>query len=304
MSEKEVKKAIKNFNNRSLTNEQEIMLLVNRIDKWELEFLDIAGKSESQTRQAINEWLNEGEFIYGDGMIQSNSMAGFGGYGITRSVVNARISLKDYKEAYSKRILNLSNRDLTQARLLRNSLAFSLRDKWQEVYAKYDQYIKQSTGSLGQIKRDFMKKAVYQDAVFFVDSIGRQWRPTAYSEMWARTRSREIEDDLSTDEMGEFGLDIVKINNVSTTTPICLQYEGKYFSLNGATPELPILDMLPPFHPNCRHRKFPVREFKSNQLTVNSNIDKRVSTLSKSWSKAEKENVNKQKLWNNKNRTK
>jgi hypothetical protein len=147
-----------------------------------------------------------------------------------------------------------------------------------------------------------MKKAIYKDSVFFIDSAGRQWRPTAYADMYARTRSREIEDIIMTDEMQEVGLDVVRINNVSTTTPICLQYEGKYFSLFGKTPELPILEIKSPFHPRCRHRMLPQRDYQPQQLSVNKKVDKKVSKLSKDWSDAEKSSITKQEAWNLENR--
>jgi hypothetical protein len=305
MGVKATEKAIKgNLNTGSLTNQNEVFKFSRAISNWELTFFDLRGINDIQTKENMNEWLDEMEILYGEGMVQANVQAGYGGYGITHRTAKLGFDFNAYKEVYRNQILRLSNKDLTEARLLRNSLASSLGDdQWKIVYDQYDNFIKQSVGmSLDTIKKEFQKKAIYQDSVFFIDSIGRSWRPSAYSEMWARTRSREIEDEIMADEMTEVGLDVIRINNVSTVTPICLQFEGKFFSKHGETPELPVLEIKPPFHPNCRHRMLPQRDFRSKMLTTNTKVNKRVSKLRKDWTGGEKKAVRNQEQWNRENR--
>lgn len=305
MGIKATEKAIRgNLNTGSLINKSEVFKFSRAIESWELRFFDLQGITDIQTKANLNEWLDEMEIIYSEGMIEANVQSGYGGYGITHRAGKLGFDFKVYREAYKNQILRLSNKDLTEARLLRNSLASSLGDnQWKLLYKEYDNFIKQSLGlSLDTIKKEFQKKAIYQDVVFFVDSLGRQWRPSAYSEMWARTRSREIEDDIMQDEMVDVGLDVVRINDVSTTTPICLQFENKFFSLNGLTPELPVLKIRPPFHPNGRHRMLPQAEFGSSMLSSNTRHNKKVSKLRKGWSSAEKKAVKKQEKWNVENR--
>jgi hypothetical protein len=305
MSVKKVEKAVQgNLNTRSLTNEDEIFKFSKAIQNWELKFFGLQESTDTATKANINLWLDEMEQTFGAGMTGNNLLAGYGGYGISRDASRLGFTFEQFKEAYTNQIKVLSLTDLSQARLLRNSLAVSLGDDhWKTVYESFDEFSKSSLGlSQSAIVKEFQKKAIYKDAVFFIDSAGREWRPANYANMWARTRSREIEDIIMTDEMNELGLDVVRINDVSTTTPICLQYEGKYFSLNGATPELPVLTILPPFHPNCRHRKFPVRDYSSVMNNVNDKIDSKVSKLSKDWSDAEKASITKQETWNIENR--
>jgi hypothetical protein len=305
MGVRATEKAIKgNLNSGSLTNKNEVFKLSRAISNWELAFFDLPGITDIQTKENLNEWLDEMELLFGEGMVEANVQAGYGGYGISRRVARAGFDFGTYREAYRNQILRLSNKDLTEARLLRNALAESLGDnQWKVVYDQYDNFVKQSFGlPLDTIKKEFQKKAIYQDSVFFIDSIGRTWNPSAYSEMWARTRSREIEDDIMAEEMQEVGLDVVQINNVSTVTPICLQFEGKFFSKHGLTTELPRLEIFPPFHPNCRHRMLPQREFQGKMLSTNTKVNKKVSKLRKGWSGAEKKAIRKQETWNKENR--
>jgi hypothetical protein len=298
-----VNKAVKgNLNTRSLTNESEIFKFSKAIENWELKFFGLQGASETATRQNINLWLDEMELTFDGGATNSNIMAGYGGYGISRHTAKLGFDFKTFKEVYKNQMITIGTKDLTQARLLRNSLGFSLGDdQWKAVYAEYDEFIKKSIGMpLDTIKKEFQKKAIYQDSVYFVDSLGRQWRPTAYSEMWGRTRSREIEDIIMTSDMQKVGLDVVQISNASTTTPICLQFEGKFYSKFGQTPELPLLEIFPPFHPNCVHRMIPQRNFVVNMEKSNKLVDKKVANAG--FTSAEKKSIRKQETWNRKNR--
>jgi hypothetical protein len=87
----------------------------------------------------------------------------------------------------------------------------------------------------------------------------------------------------------------VRINNVNTTTPICLQYEGKVFSLTGQTPGLPVLKIRPPFHPNCRHRILATRrQDVAKGLENNRKIDRKNAQLRKTYTPGQKRTIKKQ----------
>jgi hypothetical protein len=321
MSVKKTEKAIKgNLNSGSLTNEDEVQSFTARVTQMEMAFLDTQGTTENITKQNINEWLNEMELTFGEGMVQNNVMAGYGGYGIARRTARLDTDFEVFKEVYANEIRRLSQVDLAEARYLRNVIASNIKlnpQQLQSLYDKFDSLVKRSVGmTLFDIKKDFIETATFKKIVFFVDREGKKvselsitdaggnrWSANRYAEMYARTRSREIEDITMKDEMDEVGLDVVRINDASTTTPICLQYENKYFSLFGQTPELPILEIKPPFHPNCRHRMLPQRDFNSRMISANKKVNKKVSQLRKGWSGKEKSAIRKQERWNLKNRS-
>jgi hypothetical protein len=96
-----------------------------------------------------------------------------------------------------------------------------------------------------------------QGTTAFVDRRGRQWSLSTYTAMAARTVQREAMSTATKNRMLERGLDLVTIDKHPHETDACSPYDGKTFSLTGATPDYPVIDKLPPFHP--KHTVFPAR---------------------------------------------
>lgn len=90
----------------------------------------------------------------------------------------------------------------------------------------------------------------------FVDRAGRRWSLSTYAAMVTRTLTREAASVGMRNRMVEHGEDVAKISTHRYACPICLRYQGRTFSLHGRSP-YPVLDKLPPFHPNCRHVLLP-----------------------------------------------
>ena len=286
---------------RGLTSQELIAKMTADMVIWENKVFGLLGTTETITRANINEWLEEFEILFARDMVLVNTRSGYEGAKLSYGVVGESLTGEAFKEVYLNRIVSLSQVDLTQARLLRNGLALKFRDKWKGFYDQYDELIKKSPGlTLSELKNIFQAKAIYKQNISLTDSMGREWKPDTYSKMWARTRAKEVDDELTKKSMVDNDLDVVLISDANTTTPICLQYEGKYFSRFGNTPGLPILDIQPPFHPNCRHKALPQREYGSEMKKQNSSIDKRVKKMD--FSDAEKKQIRKEKNWNIKNR--
>jgi hypothetical protein len=105
------------------------------------------------------------------------------------------------------------------------------------------------------------------------------------------------------DEMSELDFDIVQISSHNTTTPVCQKYEGKIFSLRGQTPGLPILDVTPPFHPNCLHILLPRKDLNiETAKKVNARVDKNFKNIQKDLTNSQKAGINKQEDYIRKNR--
>lgn len=97
------------------------------------------------------------------------------------------------------------------------------------------------------------------------DSLGRRWRPERYIRMYSRTRTREIQTRGIEHRMNDYDLDLVQISEHLDVDgqDICNDYEGNVYSLSGNHPRYPILDITPPFHPNCVHVMTPwVEEYQ------------------------------------------
>lgn len=91
----------------------------------------------------------------------------------------------------------------------------------------------------------------------FVDRSGRRWPLGKYTEMVARTTTREAVTVATSNRLQEAGADLVDISSHAHTADECTPYDGQTFSLTGATPGYDVLDDAPPFHPNCLHVMTP-----------------------------------------------
>lgn len=105
----------------------------------------------------------------------------------------------------------------------------------------------------------------------FVDRRGRRWKLSAYTKMAVRTVSAEAQTHGVVNRMLERGLDIVTISSHDHPNDVCSPYDGKTFSLTGAVEGFPILLMMPPFHPNCKHRLY-VAAANSNVIVHPSSL--------------------------------
>lgn len=238
--------------------------------------------STKTTKKELNVWLNEFELIIASSFLVGNSLISYSSVNGVKNVAGTSIALSAFKEAYNTRIQVLSSRQLVEATVIRNSVGSTLtKGAGQKLLKEFDDFAKGSYGkTLYQKKKEFLalsqskgklvfKKSYIKDGV----KVTRQWDPDAYAKMLQRTQGAEISSIMTMQEMKDLDLDVVQISNARTKTPICLEYEGKFFSLKGLTPELPILPFPTPFHPNCVHVMLPQKDYKSSMLKANEKID-------------------------------
>lgn len=100
----------------------------------------------------------------------------------------------------------------------------------------------------------FIRERVTDALTGFVDSRGARWQLDTYSEMVARTTTREAVSAGLQNRMVETGQLLVKISEHGDTDEVCAQWAGKTFALPGQTVEgYATIPKLPPFHPRCIH---------------------------------------------------
>lgn len=99
-----------------------------------------------------------------------------------------------------------------------------------------------------------------QGTTAFVDRAGRSWSLDTYTAMAAHTVQREAMSTATKNRMLERDIDLIEIDRHPHVPDVCSPYDGKTFSLTGATPGYPVIDKLPPFHPWCKHTAFPSPE--------------------------------------------
>jgi hypothetical protein len=121
-----------------------------------------------------------------------------------------------------------------------------------------------TTGTAHEIARKQMTKDLQQQGVgAFVDKAGRTWTLKTYTSMVIRTTTREAMSQGSFQSMEDYGTEIVKISHHESAKKckICAPLDGKVFAMPNAPASVkamyPVIEGLPPFHPNCKHSVGP-----------------------------------------------
>lgn len=71
---------------------------------------------------------------------------------------------------------------------------------------------------------------------------------------------RKAHVDGSINRMMENGQDLLYVNSVGITCPMCAQYQGRVYSISGKDKRFPPLDVRPPYHGHCVHSTSPWNE--------------------------------------------
>ncbi len=307
MSKQTVLNAITQLFNKDIKKSPvgtEIARLIFLTRAWSVKSLTLQGATDRQTMDNINAWLNDFDVMFRTNMVNIDTLSGFGGWALARLPGGESLDKELFLESYRTTIGRLANKDLTQAALLRNSLALRFKNNWRSFYDAFDIAVKEGT-ALGltsqEITTGFMNTGIFHNNVSLIDSAGRLWKPERYNEMYARTRASEIQDDLLREEMISLGMDIVRVSDHNTETPICKQFEGKFYSLTGK-PGVPTLQIKPPFHPNCLHFLIPDNASIKEIQVTNTKQNVEIKSFNKDLSTSAKSTVKKQKDWNIENR--
>ncbi|WP_288615118.1 phage minor capsid protein [uncultured Victivallis sp.] len=115
-----------------------------------------------------------------------------------------------------------------------------------------------------EVSKRLLERALDIKGFRFVDSTGTNWPLKSYFNTLARTElmnaGRATYDDTCSSE----GYDVMLLTVSGDPCPKCSRFEGRLFSLTGATPGLPTKDDLIAagvFHPNCTHTYSAVPEY-------------------------------------------
>jgi hypothetical protein len=88
----------------------------------------------------------------------------------------------------------------------------------------------------------------------------RQYKPSDYIEMVARTRAREATTLGTLNTAIQYGMDLVLWDVHDNACPKCQPYLGRVFSISGTNKDFPQLVVRPPVHPNCECTIHPTTE--------------------------------------------
>ena len=109
-----------------------------------------------------------------------------------------------------------------------------------------------------RVAQAYREKLAEQGITGFMDSAERKWNIKTYTEMVARTTTRECMINGTANRLLEHGQDLAEITGgtARNTCDICRGWTGRIVSLTGKTPGYPTLDEARAaglFHPRCTH---------------------------------------------------
>ena len=172
---------------------------------------------------------------------------------------------------------------------------YMLESSFEQVALKTDKMALDHIRSLRQISaevfrdmsltgstRQQVSKALYDRAMTipgfeFIDKSGQKWSAKSYFKMLARTELMNAGRASYDEKMAEEGFDVMKLSTSGNSCDKCARFEGKLFSLSGATPGLPTkadLEAAGVFHPNCTHSYSMVPNYtRRTEYDLNGNQD-------------------------------
>lgn len=118
---------------------------------------------------------------------------------------------------------------------------------------------KLATGStVKQTKARLLERFQQNGITALTDKRGREIRLDSYSELVARSTTREATNTGTLETAKGEGFDLVKMSSHSSSCPVCAPLEGRVYSITGNTPGYPKLDRAysgeyANIHPNCGH---------------------------------------------------
>lgn len=137
---------------------------------------------------------------------------------------------------------------LIELRNKQNIQAFLTEDEIQDIISEAESYPESRNMLIDELMR-------YSDdgQTVVVDTRSggvRHYQIKYYADMILRTAVREIQTMATLNAANEVGADLVEISVHNTVCPLCIEFEGKVYSIDGKNPLFPPLDDQPPYHPN------------------------------------------------------
>jgi len=112
--------------------------------------------------------------------------------------------------------------------------------------------------SIPEIAREITETLGQQGFSVLIDRGGGAWTLNNYAKMLSRTHIIRASNEATINRLTEFGVDIVETSiHGGVIDTICLELQGRLFSLSGKSKEFPKLVDVPPWHPNCGHTLLP-----------------------------------------------
>ncbi len=123
-----------------------------------------------------------------------------------------------------------------------------------------------------RIQKVFKRELQEGARIEVIDKNGdkRRYRPDKYSEMLARTQTREAMSEGSQRQCKQYGVEYMQVSVHSGACELCQEFQGRVYTITGDDDRFPKLDERPPFHPNCAHVLVPYVPFSEDDAEFQS----------------------------------
>lgn len=128
------------------------------------------------------------------------------------------------------------------------------------IQASEAQYQEANVFTRRQMSQDLMNRFADRNITGIVYSDGRRVNIDAYSEMVARSQTGNAARQASMNRQQQYGYDLVRISTHFPCSDLCVDEQGKVYSISGSSDQYPPLEDAISnglYHSNCKHFQNP-----------------------------------------------
>lgn len=155
-----------------------------------------------------------------------------------------------------KRVKYFMDSTFEQVAMKTNNMSFQHIKQLRAIAADVTRQMSITGATRKEVSKAMLNKALEIPGFQFIDKGGTKWQAKSYFDMLARTELMNAARASYDDKCAEEGFDVVELTYSGHSCSSCDRWEGRLFSLTGATKGLPTKDDLIAdgvFHPNCTH---------------------------------------------------
>lgn len=155
-----------------------------------------------------------------------------------------------------KRVKYFMDSTFEQVAMKTNNMSFQHIKQLRAIAADVTRQMSITGATRKEVSKAMLNKALEIPGFQFTDKGGTKWQAKSYFDMLARTELMNAARASYDDKCAEEGFDVVELTYSGHSCSSCDRWEGRLFSLTGATKGLPTKDDLIAdgvFHPNCPH---------------------------------------------------
>lgn len=199
-------------------------------------------------------------------------------------------------EPDAKRVKYFLDSSFQQVAMKTDKMAFDHIRELRKISAEVFRDMSLTGNTRREVSKALLEKAMKIPGFEFIDKSGSKWAAKSYFKMLARTELMNAARASYDEKMADEGFDVMKLTTSGDSCEHCAKWEGRLFSLSGATPGLPTkadLEADGVFHPNCTHSYSLVPTSLLPEDIVRKNTGKNIHSLKRIFNSKPEDGINK-----------